>query len=80
MRVSIKKKDGDQFFMELPVLPRVGDEIFLHTDAGNHSLKVTDVIFYAYKIETSTYGDVYMYDNLIALFVEQKQVILWQIN
>lgn len=70
MRVSIKQKDGDQFFIELPVLPRVGDEIFLHTDAGNHSYKVTDVIFYADKIKTSTDEDLYMYDNLIALFVE----------
>lgn len=72
MRVAIKKKGGDQFFIELPVLPRVGDEIFLHTDTGNHILKVTYVIFYAKKIETSTYGDVYMHDEMIALFVEQK--------
>ena len=72
MRVSIKQKEGDQFFIELPVLPRVGDEIFLHTDTGNHCLKVTDVIFYADKIKTSTGDDVYMYDNLIALFVERN--------
>lgn len=72
MRVSIKQKEGDQFFIELPVLPRVGDEIFLHTDAGNHSYKVTDVIFYADAIKTSTGEDLYMYDNLIALFVERN--------
>ena len=72
MRVSIKQKEGDQFFIELPVLPRVGDDIFLHTDAGNHSYKVTDVIFYADKIKTSKGEDLYMYDNLIALFVERN--------
>lgn len=73
MRVYVKVNSEEQFFIEMPVLPRIGDEIFLHTESdGNHSYKVTDVIFYAKRVDTATGEDVYLYDNSIVLFVDKK--------